>query len=89
MTTRVSSPFGGRAASNPSSEVSTPANDAFLSTSVRDHLATRLLLATRRSGLFLGTRAVMTAMVRYVLSMFEHAPRTLMMALLPGPVGAL
>jgi hypothetical protein len=27
--------------------------------------------------------------VRYVLSVFEHAPRTLMMALLQGPVGAL
>jgi hypothetical protein len=31
----------------------------------------------------------MAALVRYVLSMFEHAPHSLMMALLPGPVGAL
>jgi hypothetical protein len=30
----------------------------------------------------------MAALVRYVLSMFEHAPHSLM-ALLPGPVGAL
>ena len=26
---------------------------------------------------------------RYVLSVFEHEPRTLMMALPPGPVGVL
>jgi hypothetical protein len=31
----------------------------------------------------------MAAMVRYVLSMFEYASHTLMMALLSGPVGAL
>jgi hypothetical protein len=40
-------------------------------------------------GLFLDIRDGIAAIVRYVLSMFEHAPHTLMMALLPGPVGAL
>jgi hypothetical protein len=29
----------------------------------------------------------MTAVARYVLGMLEHAPHTLMMALLPGPAG--
>jgi hypothetical protein len=29
------------------------------------------------------------ATLRYIQSMFEYAPKNLMMALLPGPVGAL
>jgi hypothetical protein len=33
--------------------------------------------------------AVTAVMVRYVPGMFEHVPQTLMMALLPGPVGVL
>jgi hypothetical protein len=31
----------------------------------------------------------MEATLRYVLSMFEHAPQNLMMALMPGPIGVL
>lgn len=33
--------------------------------------------------------ARMAATLRYVESMFEHAPQTLMIALMPGPIGVL